>query len=86
VAKLVRHREALARLWLARVDEDAALRRQEHPAHAVELPPLDREPEQVFCDRLDRDRQLVAAEGRVVQRPELVRTLIVVSAAQPLSP
>jgi hypothetical protein len=67
VAELVGDREAAARLGLGGVDEDAALGREEHAAH-VELAHLDRKAEQVLSDRLDRDRELRAAEDRVVLR------------------
>jgi hypothetical protein len=39
---------------------------------------LDREAEQVLCDRPDRDRQLVAAEGGVVSLAQPVRARFVV--------
>ena len=88
MAELVGDREAPPRLRLGGVDEDPALGREEHPAH-VELARLDGEAEQVLRDRLDRDRQLVAAEGGVVALAQRVRARIVVlvghAAASPLS-
>ena len=77
MAELVGDREAPARLRLGGVDEDPALGREEHSAH-VELPRLDGEAEQVLRDRLDRHRQLVAAEDGVVALAQRVRARFVV--------
>jgi len=61
------------------VQNDQALRGKKEPGAVPEVPPLvDPQAEQVLGDRLDRHRQLVAAEGGVVSLAQPVRARFVV--------
>ena len=78
VAELVGDREAvaagrgLAAHRLRRVDDDQPLRRDQHPRALAQVGLLDPQAEEVLGDRLDRHRDLVAAESGEIAVAELV--------------
>jgi hypothetical protein len=78
VAELVGEREAASGWDVVRVHLDQAFRRIEQARDPVQVGLLDVQAQEVFRDRLDRDRELVRLVELVVARAQGVRPRIAV--------